>query len=175
MIDALQSTTVAGSDHGTMFHSPRTEATSHRVISANMTPVSFCDMTPGFKNIYSKQIFYHSGPFSIKTHDLNEPFEKLAELHPERFVAILSNLRPGILTNAAEIAGRLINWKIIGSTLLKLLNDTQPIVREGALHGLKYHSDEPEVMEALKKYCDIELDTELIAIAHEMFPHIKNH
>ncbi len=67
-------------------------------------------------------------------------FERLAKEDPARLVRILkSNLSPGHLTHAAEIAGRELPSDVVVPTLLELLLHASPLVREGAIYGLAVH------------------------------------
>ncbi len=69
-------------------------------------------------------------------------FERLAAEDPPRLIARLAdpNLRPTLLTYAAEIAGRELPSAMVVAPLLALCRHAAPVVREGALLGLAYHS-----------------------------------
>ena len=67
-------------------------------------------------------------------------FERLAKEDPARLLRMLkSDLSPGHLTHAAEIAGRELPSEQVVATLLELLRHGSPLVREGAIYGLAAH------------------------------------
>jgi HEAT repeat protein len=78
-------------------------------------------------------------------------FERWAVECPEKLLAaVLSNLTPpALLTYAAEIAGKALPSEQIVPALLGLLQHASPIVREGAVYGLSYHSGDA-AMQALQ-------------------------
>jgi hypothetical protein len=80
-------------------------------------------------------------------------FERLAAEDPARLVALLGGdvLGPALLTFAAEIAGRGLAFDVAGAALLALLQHERPVVREGAVYGLRAHDERPEVAAALAK------------------------
>jgi hypothetical protein len=80
-------------------------------------------------------------------------FERLVTEDPARLVALLGShvLGPALLTFAAEIAGKGLAFDVVGAALLALLQHERPIVREGAVYGLREHEEHPEVAAALAK------------------------
>ena len=80
-------------------------------------------------------------------------FERLVTEDPERLAALLSSgeLRPALLTFAAEIAGKGLAFDVAGAAMLALLRHERPVVREGAVYGLRPHEEQPEVAAALAK------------------------
>jgi hypothetical protein len=80
-------------------------------------------------------------------------FERLVLEDPERLVALLQGdaLRPALLTFAAEIAGKGLAFEVVGPALLALLQHERPVVREGAVYGLRAYEERPEVAAALAK------------------------
>ena len=70
---------------------------------------------------------------------------------PEQLLALLTSdqLRVGVLTHCAEIAGRCIRDDRVVSPLLDLLRHTSSLVREGAIYGLEHHLC-PKVLDALR-------------------------
>ncbi len=65
-------------------------------------------------------------------------FDFLAEKHPEQLALLLgsASVRPSDLTFAAEAAGRVADFALIRSAVLRLLGHESALVREGALRGL---------------------------------------
>jgi hypothetical protein len=78
-------------------------------------------------------------------------FERLASTDPARLLQFLAPdaLPPHLLTYAAEIAGRELAVELVVPPLLHLLRHKAPVVREGAIHGLAHHADDPRVLKAL--------------------------
>lgn len=70
-------------------------------------------------------------------------FERLAQSHPADLLRLCSSgiLRPGCLTYAAEHVGTIRDSAAVRSVLVPLLNSSSPMVREGALYGLRQHAD----------------------------------
>lgn len=75
------------------------------------------------------------------TRPCEEMFEYLAENSPYDLLGICGWLRPSQLTFAAEWLGRCKNTPGVEKKLLRLLNHSSPMVREGALYGLYHLSD----------------------------------
>lgn len=88
-------------------------------------------------------------------------------LDPSKLLGMIASgeLRPGVLTWAAEVAGKIPDSGSVIPVLLKLLDHASPMVREGAIYGLASHMSEeviariiaisqtdpvPEVMEVAK-------------------------
>ncbi len=79
-------------------------------------------------------------------------FERLAVENPARLLAMLisSELKPSMLTYAAEIAGRSLPTHQVAPLLIKLLSHESAVVREGAVYGLEEHSGQ-EVTNELRR------------------------
>ena len=76
--------------------------------------------------------------------DLSEAmFEFLAANYPAELLKLVSSniLSPPAMTFAAEIAGRTSLGPAVRTALLPLLDDARPLVREGAIYGLRNHAD----------------------------------
>jgi HEAT repeat protein len=71
-------------------------------------------------------------------------FEFLAEHYPGEILKLVSStvLSPATLTFAAEVAGRTSNSQALRATLMPLLDHESPLVREGAIYGLRDHADD---------------------------------
>ena len=71
-------------------------------------------------------------------------FERLAAENPQRLLAMLvaNELRPALLTYAAEIAGRTLPSEMCVPVLVPLLYHESALVREGTVYGLAEHLDE---------------------------------
>jgi hypothetical protein len=78
-------------------------------------------------------------------------FERLAQQDPNRLLRMLNSgdLEPALLTHAAETAGRHLASELVVPVLLKLLQHTSPLVREGAIYGLSHH-DGDQIDQALQ-------------------------
>ena len=78
-------------------------------------------------------------------------FEYLVTEDPDKALRLIESgeVRPGVLTYAAEIAGRELPADVVVPVLLRLLKHPAPVVREGAVYGLREH-DEPRVLGALQ-------------------------
>ena len=86
---------------------------------------------------------------SLTVDDLPSPsrlaFEEMAQSSPAKLAAwMLSGAIPnGHLSHAAEILGReteaVEHADGVATVLLMLLSDESPLVREGAVYGLRYH------------------------------------
>ncbi len=76
--------------------------------------------------------------------DLSEAmFEFLAANYPSELLKLVSSnlLSPPAMTFAAEIAGRTSLGPAVRAALLPLLDHASPLVREGAIYGLRRHAD----------------------------------
>lgn len=71
-------------------------------------------------------------------------FEFLVEHYPCEILKLVSStvLSPAALTFAAEAAGRTSNSQAVRTTLMPLLDHESPLVREGAIYGLRDHADD---------------------------------
>jgi HEAT repeat protein len=71
-------------------------------------------------------------------------FEFLAEHYPAEMLRLVSStaLTPPALTFAAELAGRIDDSQAVRTTLTPLLEHESPLVREGAIYGLRDHVDD---------------------------------
>lgn len=71
-------------------------------------------------------------------------FEFLAGQYPGEILKLVSStvLSPAALTFAAEVAGRTSNSQAVCTTLMPLLDHESPLVREGAIYGLRNHADD---------------------------------
>jgi hypothetical protein len=71
-------------------------------------------------------------------------FEYLAAHAPRDLMRLVgsNSLDPTSLTFAAEIAGRVADGAAVRRALIPLLNDDSPLVREGAIYGLRDHADD---------------------------------
>lgn len=88
--------------------------------------------------------------------DPHPRFRELARARPAELVALLStDLPPHQLTFAAEIAGTEIKDESVVAPLVKLLEHTHAVVREGAVYGLVGHASETSVA-AMRKAFAIE-------------------
>ncbi len=77
--------------------------------------------------------------------DLSEAmFEFLAANYPSELLKLVSSdlLSPPARTFAAEIAGSTSLGPAVRTALLPLLDHASPLVREGAIYGLRKHADE---------------------------------
>lgn len=81
-----------------------------------------------------------------------EYFRRLAEFAPDRLVALLCDdaLDPADLTFAAEIAGEIRESQLVLAPLLKLLDHSSSLVREGTIYGLAPHRA-PHIDSAFRK------------------------
>ena len=79
-------------------------------------------------------------------------FYKLADEDPEKLELYIRKnyLEPSLLTYALEILGEKCNYKIADRTILPMLWHESPIVREGAIYGLKNFRKEKTVVECLE-------------------------
>jgi HEAT repeat protein len=70
-------------------------------------------------------------------------FEFLAANYPSDLLKLISGnvLSPPAMTFAAEIAGRISLGQTVRTALLPLLDHSSPLVREGAIYGLRQHAD----------------------------------
>jgi HEAT repeat protein len=70
-------------------------------------------------------------------------FEFLAVNYPSELLKLISGnvLSPPAMTFAAEIAGRTSFGDAVRTVLLPLLDHASPLVREGAIYGLRQHAD----------------------------------
>jgi HEAT repeat protein len=75
-------------------------------------------------------------------------FEFLASHYPADLLKLVSAnvLSPPALTFAAEIAGRTTVGQTVRAALLPLLDHESPLVREGAIYGLREHADTGVIM-----------------------------
>jgi len=70
-------------------------------------------------------------------------FEFLAANYPSELLKLIAGdvLSPPAMTFAAEIAGRTSLGHAVRTVLLPLLDNSSPLVREGAIYGLRQHAD----------------------------------
>ena len=70
-------------------------------------------------------------------------FEALAQRHPVELVKLIDSnkLPPAELTFAAEALGCISDGELVRRTLIRLLDHSSAVVREGALYGLQWHLD----------------------------------
>jgi HEAT repeat protein len=70
-------------------------------------------------------------------------FEFLAVHYPGELIKLVSGnvLSPPAMTFAAEIVGRTPSSPAVRAALLPLLDHESPLVREGAIYGLREHAD----------------------------------
>jgi HEAT repeat protein len=68
-------------------------------------------------------------------------FERWANESPERLLRVLQpgELKPTLLTFAAEIAGATLAAAAVVPLLMALLEHPDSVVREGAIYGLVHH------------------------------------
>ena len=80
-------------------------------------------------------------------------FERWAINEPTRLLEAMQSgeLRPTLLTYAAEIAGKRLGSSTVVAILLSLLTHDAAIVREGAVYGLSYHTTFMEVVDVLRR------------------------
>jgi HEAT repeat protein len=71
-------------------------------------------------------------------------FEFLAAYYAQDLLKLVSAnvLAPSTMTFAAEIAGTIANGQAVRAALTPLLDHESPLVREGAIYGLRDHADE---------------------------------
>jgi hypothetical protein len=79
-------------------------------------------------------------------------FEYLAHEFPEELLDLVrsSVLPPPALTFAAEIAGKTLDGRAVRAALVPLLHHENALVREGAIYGLRAHTDD-KVVEKLRR------------------------
>ena len=85
-------------------------------------------------------------------------FERLAGHNPLGLVRLLEpgKLPPHLLTYAAEIAGRSLRAELVVAPLLRLLDASAQVVREGAIYGLSSHDGDPRVIARLTELARID-------------------
>ena len=78
---------------------------------------------------------------SLPTAWSEEVFEKVARIEPETLVKWIDagEIPPASLIFAAEILGKWCTLHIAMPKLLELSHHRSSLVREGAVHGMKYH------------------------------------
>lgn len=114
----------------------------HKRVRLRVRGEALVDERGRMKRFIAKQVV----PIQSPTPDTPSEalFERLAVEDPERLLAMLvsNELRPALLTYAAEIAGRGLPSEQCVPVLIQLLHHGAAVVREGAVYGLAEHPGE---------------------------------
>ena len=94
----------------------------------------------------------------------------MAEKRPLDLIARIEvfGLSPGLRARAAEAMGKVADSNLAVPVLLKLLNDSEIIVQEGAIYGLRRHMNE-EVRDRLRQVIEAPATHQIVReVASEM-------
>lgn len=122
----------------------------HKTLRLRVRGEAQLDERGRMKRFYAKKVaMITAAPAEAPSEAL---FERLAVENPARLLAMLisSELKPSMLTYAAEIAGRNLPTHQVAPLLIKLLSHESAVVREGAVYGLEEHSGQ-EVTNELRR------------------------